>query len=40
MAKKEKKQEEPLEEVTPEVPETEETAPEVVETPAVNWEEK
>ena len=40
MAKKEKKQEEPQEEVTPEVPETEETAPEAVETPAVNWEEK
>ena len=40
MAKKEKKQEETLEEVTAEVSETEATAPEAVETPAVNWEEK
>ena len=40
MAKKEKKQEEIQEEVIPEVPETEEVAAEVVETPAVNWEEK
>ena len=41
MAKKDKKQEEPVEELTPEVPETEEVAPEAApETPAVNWEEK
>ena len=41
MAKKEKKTEEPLEEVTPEVPEAEATAPEAApEAPAVNWEEK
>ena len=37
MAKKEKKIEEPVEEVTSEVPETQEAAPEV---PEVNWEEK
>ena len=41
MAKKEKKIDIPLEEETPEVPETKETAPEAApETPAVNWEEK
>ena len=41
MAKKEKKTEEPMEEVTPEVPEAEATAPEAApEAPAVNWEEK
>ena len=40
MAKKDKKVEEPVEELIPEVPQ-EETAPEAVpETPAVNWEEK
>ena len=37
MAKKEKKIEEPVEEVTSEVPEIQEAAPEV---PEVNWEEK
>ena len=41
MAKKEKKIDMPLEEETPEVPETQETAPEATpEAPAVNWEEK
>ena len=40
MAKKEKKQEDPQEEVIPETAETEETTPEIVEAPTVNWEEK